>query len=102
MRKEEGLTTENTNLIKDGLPNSKLRWKMANVAVTLKTKLNRKKSNRGCHDIIENRENISMDASTGNTGFDQMIACQRVYLEFYFNCSYAVRLRIFKRANSNV
>ena len=68
LMKEEGPATENTNLIKPDLRNSKLRWKMANVAVTLKTKLNRKKSNRGCNDIIESRDNICMDASAGNTG----------------------------------
>ena len=48
---------------------------MANVAVTLKTKLNRKKSNRGCNDITENGDNICMDASAGITGQDKMIAC---------------------------
>ena len=68
LRKEEGLELESTNLIKDDRPNSKLRWKMANVAVTLKTKLNRKKSKRGCNDIIENGDNICMDASAGITG----------------------------------
>ena len=61
LRKEEGQA-------KDYLRNSKLRWKKANIAVTLKTKLNRKKSNRGCNDIIESRHNIFMDASAGNTG----------------------------------
>ena len=66
--KEEGLAKENINLIEDDLPNSNLRCKMANVAVTLKAKLNRKKSNRGCNDIVENRDNICMDASAGNTG----------------------------------
>ena len=60
-RKEEGPAT-------DDLRNSKLRWKKANVAVTLKTILNRKKSNRGCNDIIESRGNICMDALAGNTG----------------------------------
>ena len=68
LRKEEGLATENTNLMEDDIPNSKLRCKMANVAVTLKAKLNRKKSNRGCNDIIENGDNICMDASAGNAG----------------------------------
>ena len=68
LRKEEGLESEGTNLIKDDRPNSKLRWKMANVAVTLKTKLNRKKSNKGCNDIIENGDNICTDASAGITG----------------------------------
>ena len=48
---------------------------MVNVAVTLKTKLNRKRSDRGCNDIIENRDDICMDASAGNTGYDKMIAC---------------------------
>ena len=69
------MDTENTNLINDDLPNSKLRWKMVNVAVTFKTKLNRKRSDRGCNDIIENRDDICMDASAGNTGYDKMIAC---------------------------
>ena len=68
MRKEEGLESDGTNLIKDDRPNSKLRWKMANVAVTLKTKLNRRKSKRGCNDIIDNGDNICMDASAGITG----------------------------------
>ena len=68
MRKEEGLATESDNLIKDDLPNSKLRWKIAKVAVTLKTKLNRKTSNMGCNDTIENLDDICMDASAGNTG----------------------------------
>ena len=68
MRKEEGLESDGTNLIKDDRPNSKLRWKMENVAVTLKTKLNRMKSNRGCNDITENGDNICMDASAGITG----------------------------------
>ena len=75
LRKEEGLATENTNLVKDDLPNSKLRCKMANVAVMLKAKLNRKKSNGGCNDIIENGDNICMDAPAGNTGYYKMIAC---------------------------
>ena len=68
MTKEEAMATENTNLIKDDLPNSKLRWKIAKVAVTLKTKLNRKTSNMGCNDIIENLDDICMDASAGSTG----------------------------------
>ena len=68
LRKEEGMESESTNLIKHDRPNSKLRSKMANVAVTLKTKLNRKKSKRGCNDIIENGDNICMDASAGITG----------------------------------
>ena len=54
--------------MEDDIPNSKLRCKMANVAVTLKAKLNRKKSNRGCNDIIENGDNICMGASAGNAG----------------------------------
>ena len=62
------MDTENTNLIKDDLPNSKLRCKINNAALTLKTKLNRKKSNRGCNDIIENGDNICMGASAGNAG----------------------------------
>ena len=60
-KKEEGPATYD-------LRNSKLRWKKANVAVTLKTILNRKKSNRGCNDIIESRDNICTDASAGITG----------------------------------
>ena len=68
LRKEEGPATENTNLMEDDLPNSKLRCKITNAALTLKTKLNRKKSNRGCNDIIENGDNICMGASAGNAG----------------------------------